>query len=525
MHRRLTHGLVGACLALPCFAQAAITLDANFDSGSLKSYSVSGNTISLVGRDTFAGSGNNLGSGKWRWLYFKATGVENVLPTFSISRNFAGDLTPGPHELTDHQMVYSYDGVNWSYFNNNTLGSVNYVFSNAQAFTQNEVYVAYALPYSYGQSVAHAQQVLATPWAQPTLSGDANGVIGQSPAGVDDLGRSIPALELYAYRITNPATDGSTTKRRALLATGQHAAETLGIRTLEGLVDWLVSEDPRAAALRDRAEFFVYPMLNASGRYAGLTRAMLQHPNTDSNGYWNPSLWTNRIEQRIHGEAMLADLQPSPTNRLDVAIDFHSSVPDYEIIGPNGEGTSGRDDWGYIKTGQGDHLNPVWVNFRTLQPNVLQVTSGGGSNTTIGFSQNYLYADLDVTFENQFAISRPSSYYHDLGKNWGLAMYQAWVQVGEPLAGDFDEDGEVDAADLAAWQAGFGISAGAAHYQGDATGEGIVDGADFLAWQRQLGSPVGSANASIVPEPGTTFLLAIGWLLGRRAIRSRRYSR
>ena len=499
---------VGGALAVASACPAAITLDGDFDEGSLKSYSVSGSNISLVGRDTYAGSGHYLGDGYWRWLYFKASGVQGALPTFSISRDFAGDATPGPHELTDHEMVYSYDGVDWQFFDNNSLGATNYTFSNSTAFSQDEVYVAYALPYSYGQSVAHAQSVLATPWASPTNSGNANGVIGQSPAGVDDLGRNIPALDLYAYRISNPATDGAP-KRRAMLTTGQHASETLGVRTLEGLVDWLVSDDPRAAALRDRAEFFVYPMLNASGRYAGLSRAMLEAPNTDSNGFWNPTKWQDRTEQRILGEAMLADIDPSPSNGLDLALDFHSSVPDYIIAGPNGEGTGGRDDWGYLKTSQGDHLDPFWQALRALQPNVLQVSSGGGSNTTIGFAQNYLYADIDITFENQFAISRPPSYYHDLGENFGLAMYEAWVQVAAPLAGDFDEDGEVDAADLAAWQAGFGVAAGE-HWQGDANADGAVAGNDFLIWQRQQGQ---SAITAAVPEP-QSFALAVALVAG-----------
>src|SRR5690606_35181619 len=111
--------------------------------------------------------------------------------------------------------------------------------------------------------------------------------------------------ELFAYRITNPETDSATAKRKAMFVTGQHAGETLGIYTYEGLVDWLISDDPRAAALRDQAEFFMYPTLNASGRAAGLTRAMLEHPDSDSNGYWRPGPvsgndWANRTEQRIN---------------------------------------------------------------------------------------------------------------------------------------------------------------------------------------------------------------------------------
>jgi len=81
--------------------------------------------------------------------------------------------------------------------------------------------------------------------------------------------------------------------------------------------------------------------------------------------------------------------------------------------------------------------------------------------------------------------------------------------VGPPapaFAADFDEDGDVDGADLARWKTGFG--AGSTHMQGNADGDLDVDGADFLTWQRQLGS--GAATVAVtaaVPEPATLLLL------------------
>lgn len=545
--------LVSALLSIPLTANAQITLTGNFDSGSLKNYSVNGNTIHLVGRDTYSTGGYQVGDGAWRWLYFKATNVLNQNLTFSIQGEFAGDGSccddtsiETDHELYDHEMVYSYDGENWQFFPhaNNTLSTANpnpdndlFTFALNSPFTQNEVHVAYAIPYTHTRSTSHTQTVLASPWAEPTSSGNASGVIGFAPAGTDDIGRSLPQLPLYAYRITNPATDSATPKRKAMFVTGQHASETLGIYTYEGLINWLISDDPRAAALRDQAEFFGYPTLNASGRAAGLTRAMLQHPNTDSNGYWRPGPvsgadWSSpeRTEQKLNGEAMLDDSDATPGSSLDLFVDFHSSVPDYEIVGPNGQGSESpldglegqfRDDWGYIRSGYTN--NDWWQSFRSLQPNILQVISGSGpsSLTSAGFAWNDVYglnADMSVTFENQFGISRPISYYHDLGKNAGLAMYEAWIRVDNPLAADFDEDGDVDDWDLKAWQMGYGATSAAEHYLGDADGDGDVDGRDFLTWQRQYGSGLLQA-VSAVPEPGTLagiLLVTFGATLKRR---------
>ena len=65
---------------------------------------------------------------------------------------------------------------------------------------------------------------------------------------------------------------------------------------------------------------------------------------------------------------------------------------------------------------------------------------------------------------------------------------------------DFNDDGVVDGADLAAWRGSVGVTR-----VGDGNADRVADGADFLMWQRQL-SPAPSAVT--VPEP-TSILLAM----------------
>jgi T5SS/PEP-CTERM-associated repeat protein len=83
-----------------------------------------------------------------------------------------------------------------------------------------------------------------------------------------------------------------------------------------------------------------------------------------------------------------------------------------------------------------------------------------------------------------------------------------------PLAGDFNQNGNVDGADLALWQADFGAGAG-----GDADDDGDSDGADFLVWQRELGNgAAANDSADAVPEPTTLTLFMLAAL---RALRLR----
>ena len=86
----------------------------------------------------------------------------------------------------------------------------------------------------------------------------------------------------------------------------------------------------------------------------------------------------------------------------------------------------------------------------------------------------------------------------------------AW-RSGSSLAGDFDEDGDVDGDDLGEWKNDFGPTNGS-----DADGDGDSDGGDFLTWQRNL-TPAAVVASGAVPEPSAWMLAALGLpLLFRR---------
>ncbi|MBX3427124.1 MAG: exo-alpha-sialidase [Pirellulales bacterium] len=105
-----------------------------------------------------------------------------------------------------------------------------------------------------------------------------------------------------------------------------------------------------------------------------------------------------------------------------------------------------------------------------------------------------------------------------IGSDFGAVVSNRFE--GEP--GDFNGDGSVDAADLAVWNQGFGMSADADFSYGDANGDSKVDGSDFLVWQRKLtiGTSPSSPSAA-APEPTACAMLAVAIMMGGGAVARR----
>lgn len=98
----------------------------------------------------------------------------------------------------------------------------------------------------------------------------------------------------------------------------------------------------------------------------------------------------------------------------------------------------------------------------------------------------------------------------------------AYRVVSTFLAGDFDEDHDVDGDDLADWKNGYGTIGPATHGDGDADFDYDVDGNDFLVWQRQVGDANALPASAPLPEPSSAALALAAAAL---AVRSRRFTK
>jgi len=128
-----------------------------------------------------------------------------------------------------------------------------------------------------------------------------------------------------------------------------------------------------------------------------------------------------------------------------------------------------------------------------------------------------------------------------LGRRDGLSQIDAFVlsldafmtpaeldAIFSRLAGDYNGDGSVDAADYAVWRKTLGQEV--APFSGaDGNGSGVVDAGDYAKWRANFGANAavtdnGAAASAAVPEP-SALTLFIAALLAAADRASRRFER
>ena len=109
------------------------------------------------------------------------------------------------------------------------------------------------------------------------------------------------------------------------------------------------------------------------------------------------------------------------------------------------------------------------------------------------------------------------------GLSWNVSYANNSVTLSvtgtATFTADFNQNGQVNGADLTKWKGDFGVNGNS-----DANGDGKSDGTDFLIWQRQFGSGVpASAAIGAVPEPASIALIGLAATAMVACGRSRRH--
>lgn len=154
------------------------------------------------------------------------------------------------------------------------------------------------------------------------------GLVGH-PSGrvrsVTSLGSSVQGRPIELVELTDPTTP-DIGKKRIWIHSGIHPAETTSYFAVEGLVEWLLSNDGRAELLLRRAIIDIVPMANPDGVVLGNYRTNARSQNLESgwalsNATAEPEVL--RLRQRI--EAWMGTAQNPGSNPIEVLLNLHSS--------------------------------------------------------------------------------------------------------------------------------------------------------------------------------------------------------
>ena len=202
----------------------------------------------------------------------------------------------------------------------------------------------------------------------------------------------------------------------------------------------------------------------------------------------------------VTGQALLRNTSP-----------FAVSIDGYTIHSDSGSLEAGNGDWNSLT----DQSTDGWVEADPVDTDLSELNPLS-SMTVLPGDEFYLGTPFDTSGSKDLELE-----FHIFGAPDEMIGVVAY---GPVLAGDFNRDGTVDAADYIIWRKmdGSEVSRGTS---ADGNGDGVVDEYDFAQWQAHFGeSPQngagGDGDAGIAPEAGsTTFILLAAF--GVAAVRRR----
>ncbi|XP_076863755.1 cytosolic carboxypeptidase 2-like isoform X2 [Brachyhypopomus gauderio] len=245
-----------------------------------------------------------------QWFYFQVKNVRegkryrftitNLLKSSSLYRK-------GQQPLLYSERLARARGVGWhragqdvSYYSNGRvyLGRPCYTLSWTLRFPfdQDVCYFAHCYPYTYTKLWSYLAELERDPRCSQFCK-------------VRTLCRSLAGNLVPVVTITDPSRGaGAPCKPAVVLTARVHPGETNSSWVMKGLLDFLLSESPDAALLRDTFVFKLVPMLNPDGVIVGNSRCSLT--GRDLNRHYRskvresfPSVWaTWRLMQRLSEE-------------------------------------------------------------------------------------------------------------------------------------------------------------------------------------------------------------------------------
>jgi hypothetical protein len=368
----------------------------------------------------------------WRaWWYVRFDGATTAAPmTITVTNNV------WPY---DYLPVYSYDQKVWRRFEESEVTRPDQNSARVvKRFEESTVWLARFYPYTLTDLGRYLG----------TLSG--SGFVSRATVGMTALGRPMEVVT-----ITDPAADDAG-KKRVWIHARTHPAETGGSFVLEGLIDFLISADGDAGALRSNFAFSIMPMHNIDGVVTGNYRTTPASQDLENLWLREPTdPWRLRPdvprEVQVLRDAIAATMEPASPIPVTVALNLHSSnsQPDTAAFfiphfGPQGSGYS--QDEARLWTRQLSFIDSVERFYGTgrIEPRPVQ---GGASFASNNFPETWWWYNrhsevMAITLETVYGRAGFAPRWvtpedlRQLGRALALAMLEYHgLPVNQPRAG------------------------------------------------------------------------------------------
>ena len=246
------------------------------------------------------------------------------------------------------------------------------------------------------------------------------------------------------------------------------------------------------------------------------------------------AVWDNRLTDSEVATRYLAGL-----NGVDAGTSFTAKMSlevaenTGEVVLMNDSGLDFELDLYRIRSAGNSLSSSTWTSLDTLgyDSDVWTALSSENDKVSEGaFGESTVFVDavtpvsLGALYDESINAKDLVFEYHIAGTSPTLLYEGSVSYIAAGLGSDFDDDGDVDLADLMTWQRGFGQFSGtAAKSDGDANADGFVDASDLTVWKSEFGSTASLAEAlTAVPEPGSAglaILAVLGVFAGARVRR------
>jgi hypothetical protein len=267
----------------------AIQIESSFDSGNLRMATKIGPGVYNIELEPYNDAAI--------WFHFRAIGVRDSTVTFNLLNGESGEniwnwLNP----------AVSSDWKNWS--NITTHSYDGQVYSFTYTFPSDTAYICTHPAFNNEMMDTYLDTLQLNPK-----------VVTRSTIATSVQGRPVDMVQL-----TDPSYP-DTTKLGVWLISRQHASELPGWYVLQGLMNWLLSNDPHAIEVMKHMIFNIVPLMNPDGVYLGKYRTTSL--NIDLNRQWNNA--NQATEPSVYAVTQQVNSWVNSGKNFSYFNDFHST--------------------------------------------------------------------------------------------------------------------------------------------------------------------------------------------------------